>query len=67
MKVQNVRGAKIVQRKALSQEFASTERASSVFVPQLMRRGEEKVSQMMVQKEKRTEKRGREDNYLGDM
>lgn len=51
-----------MQRKALSQESASRERAS-----QLMRRGEEKVNQMMVQKEKRTEKRGREDNYLGDM
>lgn len=31
MKVQNVRGAKIVQRKALSQEFVSRGRASSVF------------------------------------
>lgn len=56
-----------MQRKALSQESASRERASGVFVSQLMRRGEEKVNQMVVQKEKRTEKRGREDNYLGDM
>lgn len=31
MKAQNVRGAKIVQRKALSQEFVSRGRASSVF------------------------------------
>lgn len=56
MKAQNVRGAKIVQRKALSQEEHP-----------VCLRGEEKVNQMMVQIEKRTEKRGREDNYLGDM
>lgn len=61
MKAQNVRGAKIVQRKALSQEFVSRGRASSVFE----RGGKGELNDGTI--EKRTEKRGREDNYLGDM
>lgn len=64
MKVQNVRGVKIVQQKALSQGFALRE---IMFRYIHTATDEEMGGKVMVLKEKRAEKMGRDDNYFGSM